>query len=132
MYSYTASGLVAKKRLRVIWPGVITAVLEASYSHDNEGRVTGITYPSTWALGGSGHYDVPVAGQQIHYLYDRLGRLQKMLRWPDNWYLVNNAQYGPAGELTALSYLGVSETRQYNAPGQLTRTTGGGVDLEYV
>jgi len=35
---------VAKKRLRSSGRAVITAVLEASYSHDNEGRVTGITF----------------------------------------------------------------------------------------
>ena len=45
------------------------------------------------------------------------------------WNLtIATAAYGPAGELTSLN----GDTRTYNTLGQLTRISGGGIDLEYV
>ena len=53
--------------------------------------------------------------------------------------VAGGAAYGPAGELTSLSYYGVTETRTYNSLFQLTRITatptGGGqtrMDMQYV
>ena len=45
--------------------------------------------------------------------------------------LVGTVTYGPAGELLSMGGAAVSETRQYNAMGQLTQLNGTGVAIRY-
>ena len=71
--------------------------------------------------------DYLTAGPQYGYQFDAMGRTNGMTGPP--WNLtIATAAYGPAGELTSLN----GDTRTYNTLGQLTRISGGGIDLEYV
>jgi YD repeat-containing protein len=47
MYSYNAGGAKVVKQVQIARSGLSSAVLEADYSFDNEGRTTGIQYPSS-------------------------------------------------------------------------------------
>ncbi len=71
--------------------------------------------------------DPQTAGPQYGYQFDAMGRTSSMTGPPYN-LTIATAAYGPAGELTSLN----GDTRSYNILGQLTRITGGGIDLEYV
>ena len=91
---------------------------ESQYAWDNEGRMTSQSYPAQ---------DPQTAGPQYGYQFDAMGRTSSMTGQP--WNLtIATAAFGPAGELTSLN----GDTRTYNILGQLTRITGGGIDLEYV
>jgi RHS repeat-associated protein len=98
MYSYNQAGRVTAQRLYVAQSRT-TVDVAADYQWDTEGRMTSLTYP--------GQQD-PVVQQ-----YDVMGRLSAVGGV--------TAAYGPAGELTTLSYDGRTETRSYNVLGQLTR-----------
>ena len=50
-----------------------------------------------------------------------MGRLNRLRNDTLGQEVVSSASYGPAGELTAMSYAGVTETRTYNARLQLTQ-----------
>ena len=91
--------------------------IDVGYTYDNEGRVTALAHPD---------------GSNYSYTFDAMGRLSGM-----SGAGTANATYGVAGQLTGLSYLGVTETRVYNDVLQMTRLTaasGGSnvVDMEYV
>ena len=78
----------------------------------------------------------PLNEADYTYSYDTMGRLSGMVNYQTSETVVSGAQFNVAGQMTALSYLGVSETRQYNTRLQLTRITASGyqlpaVDLEY-
>jgi hypothetical protein len=104
MYSYTAAGLRTKKRLRAAKDigapyGVQSADLDGVWTYDNEGRVQTVKYPDTY-------YEEPpataprlAAGALLTYTYNRLGQ-PTQLATSTGGYLVSNAQYGPAGEMT--------------------------------
>jgi RHS repeat-associated protein len=47
MYSYNAGGAKTAKQVQIARTGLSSAVLEADYSFDNEGRTTAIQYPSS-------------------------------------------------------------------------------------
>jgi RHS repeat-associated protein len=110
MYSYTQAGQVAGKRLRVA-QGSVYADLNGSWSYDNEGRVTSVTYPA--ASGGG--------GQTYTYGFDANGRLNTMVSGGTG--IISGATYGPAGELLTMSGT-VSESRSYNSRLQLTSFNG--------
>src|SRR5581483_652420 len=69
-------------------------------------------------------------GTAYQYQYDQMGRLSGMQEnicyWGGTncqWYWQTQvmAAYGPANEMTSLSYYGTNETRTYNNLLQLTR-----------
>ena len=116
MYDYNQPGRTMTRRLRVNTTSGPTD-LDAAYTWDNEGRMSQQTYP-----GG---------GVSNQYQYDVMGRLGGT-----TGSLAATATYGPAGELTNLSYNGFGEARTYNNLGQLTRiqTTGpfASMDMQYI
>ncbi len=139
MYSYNQAGRVTKQRLRLDHDGqVVLMDLDASYTWDNEGRMTSLTYPRS----GMGYGPPP----QYTYQYDAMGRLSGMQEMPclypdgdhcdgySTWGgTVATAAYGVAGQITGLTYDGYTETRTYNSLLQLTRmTVPGMMDMEYV
>ena len=82
--------------------------------------MTARTYPSLPANQGA----------NLTYQYDLMGRLSGL---SVNGTSQATAAYGPASELTNLTYFGYSETRTYNSLLQLTRQTVAGVfDTEYI
>jgi YD repeat-containing protein len=118
-YSYSQPGRVIKRKLRL--PDQVNSQpveLESQYAWDNEGRMTSQSYPAQ---------DAQTAGPQYGYQFDAMGRTSSMTGPPYN-LTIATAAFGPAGELTSLN----GDTRTYNILGQLTRITGGGIDLEYV
>ena len=120
MVSYTGGGRVTGQRMRLN-RGNNNADLNAAYSWDNEGKLTGFTYPN--------------GGTSFTYGYDTLARPvtltdASMQQW------VNGVTWSAADELTAMSQWNGSaywaHTQQFNALGQLTRRTVGSVlDVEY-
>jgi hypothetical protein len=98
--------------------------LEASWTHDSEGRMVSVTYPN--------------GGKTYTYSFDALGRPIKLT---DNsavdW--AKDVLYNAAGLMTQIKYTTdgtggsyYTETRQFNALNQLTRLTAPGViDHEY-
>ncbi len=131
MYSYSQAGAVLKKRLSIMRNvnpyGNLTINLDASYTYDNEGRVTATQYPSSW--NGSSW----VAGPNLSNTYDSMGHLQKLTDVPSQTDIISSATYAPAGQL--LTMTGVngapSETRTYNSIGQLTQLQSGGLNIQY-
>jgi YD repeat-containing protein len=132
MFSYDRVGHVTGKRLRVTkakpyfsngqYP-TQTAVgdLNLSYSYNNEGKGAGITYP-TDAYGNT---------PSFYYSFDGMMRLAGM-NDQGNAAVVSGVQYGPANELTSITYNGVgTETRQYNSMLQLTSISGMGQNVTY-
>ncbi len=118
-YSYSQPGRVIKRKLRL--PDQVNSQpvdFESQYAWDNEGRMTSQSYPLQ---------DPQTAGPQYGYQFDAMGRTSSMTGPPYN-LTIATAAFGPAGELTSLN----GDTRTYNILGQLTRITGGGIDLEYV
>ncbi len=125
MFSYTQAGQVAGKRLRVgVTCSVVTAVgdLNLAYSYNNEGKVTGVTYPT------DSNNNTPT----FSYTYDSMMRLSSMT---DNSNyaqpVVNSIQYNAASQLTAINYYGATETRAYNNLMQLTNITATGLNVTY-
>ena len=122
MYTYTVGGRALKKRMRLNAGGADTDV-ESSYGYDNEGRMSGITYPESTSYG---------------YGFDGMRRPVSMTQGGQTTVeLVKDVAYGPAGEMTQLKqWTGqytnyYTETRTYNARLQMTRMTSGAVDMEY-
>ncbi len=118
MYSYTPAGRPTKKKLRLAYYQA-TGELEDARTYDDEGRVASVTYPG---------------GSPYTYGYDSMGRPNRLSQGATD--LVTGVTYGPAGELTAMTWgplaTPFSETRTYNPRLHLTRlTVPGQVDLEY-
>jgi RHS repeat-associated protein len=123
VYTYNAAGRTSTKTFN--YAG---RTLSASWTYDNEGKLLTQTYPSR-----ASH---PGTNRTVDFTYDAMARLQRVRSswdWNINTYqdVAANAVYNTQGALTSLSILGSTETRQYNALGQLTRITGLGIDLEY-
>ena len=97
--------------------------LNASWSHDYEGRVTSVTYPLVMA--GLGQTYGTAGGQTYNYGYDANGRLNTMQdpNDPYHGWIIGGAAYGPAGELLTMSGV-VNEGRSYNSRLQLTGMNG--------
>src|ERR1017187_9957814 len=126
-YSYTPSGHVNKQRMH-LGTGSTSVDMDATYEWNIEGRMTS-TVPPGGGIGGG-------TPNKYLYFYDPMGRLNSMTETscltqtvtynacsPNNGTTVATAAYGPAGETTALTYDGFSETRTYNSLLQLTRQT---------
>jgi RHS repeat-associated protein len=78
----------------------------------------------------------PGTNRTVDFSYDAMARLQSVRSgwdWNINTYqdVAGSAVYNRQGALTSLSILGSTETRQYNALGQLTRIQGLGLNIEY-
>ena len=117
VYKYNAAGRVTGRKMQVDRGGGYWYDIDVGYTWDNEGRVTALAHPD---------------GSNYSYTFDAMGRLSGMSGGG-----TASATYGVAGQLTGLSYLGVTETRVYNDVLQMTRLTaasGGSnvVDMEYV
>ena len=141
-YTYTpyfsaGAGLPAGKRLQISptlgWTdqngqhySTVTTNLDASFSYNNEGKITFMTYPTS-VNGGTPTYT---------YSYDGGGRLSGMSDGSSST-LVNPVTYGPSNELTNISYRTnagagfTTETRGYNNLVQLTSLTTSGLSAAY-
>ncbi len=113
-YSYTPGGLVNAKS----GPGILT------YTYDGEGKVTSYSTPS-WGT--------------YNYSFDLMDRPIGLTDlYSTQW--MQGVQYGPSDQITqrtrrwfnGSTYVNMTETRQYNNLGQVTRITLPGVlDQEY-
>jgi RHS repeat-associated protein len=129
-YSYNQAGRVTGQRLISFnAQNQVLGDIQASYTWDNQGRMTGLTYP--WdalpADGGS-----PQNSPSLSYTYDATGRLTGMsgVNFPGYSEPISaSGAYNSAGQLTSLSWgpgvnaIMFSETRTYNSLHQLTRET---------
>jgi RHS repeat-associated protein len=119
MFSYSAAAGVIGKRLHIIRSGGYAGDLWASWTYDNEGHVTGVTYPQ-WQNGNS-----VAPGSNYTYGFDNMGRLNTMTdALNNNNAMVTGVTYGAANEMQQLSvgyYSSVNyEARTYNSMFQLT------------
>ena len=132
MYTYATSGAPVGKQLQVArtleWASYSewvpeSVTLSATFSYDNEGRMTGETYPT----------DNSGTTANLSYTFDSMGRLNTMTDNIASKTLITGASYGPANELLSVtggSYggawaYGVGETRTYNSLKQLTEIVSG-------
>ena len=103
-YSYTAGGLVTRKRLTVTEnvapPGntnLKSVDLDTAQTYDNEGKVLTVKYPDTKGFDIDNQY-VTLPGATYTYTYDGMGRpitLADDRTTPVNW--VNNCSMGRPG-----------------------------------
>jgi RHS repeat-associated protein len=137
MYSYSQAGLPAAKRLQVnqlvayddvnnhLQHQTVTVNLDSTYTYNDEGQVTAMTYPST-----IGVLNVVTAGASYNYSYDSMNRLSGMTSGSTT--VVSGVSYDQANRLLGMTFNGKSETRGYNVLGQLTNLyNSGGVNLTY-
>ena len=121
LYSYNTAGRVTAQRMRLTNGNTVD--LTASYTWDNQGRMTSMGYP-----GSANRY----AGQDVYtYQYDAMGRLCGMTTPmcdsgqdpPGCVYTqtVATATYNSIGQMSALSYDNFTENRSYNSLLQLSR-----------
>ncbi len=139
-YTYSAMGRVASKTVKVtrLVGGVEkTADLTVQYAYNNWGALAQTTYPTTYTPGGAA-----VPGYLYNYSYDTMGRpsgtTYQVNGAASPQTLVDQVQYNVSGQLTQMRWFNLTgggsqtETRQYNALGQMTRlTVPGQLDLEY-
>ena len=123
MFGYTQAGQANKKRLQVaentpVGNGYtnVSVNLDASYTYDNEGKMTSVTYPATYG------YQSSTPGPTYTYSFDSMSRLLSMTDQNNNT-IASNAQYNAASQLLSLSYAGTTETRTYNSMLQVTNIT---------
>jgi len=126
LYSYHPAGGRIAKRLSYTYSvaqSQATQNLDAFWSYNTAGQVTGVKYPDTTILDSFANPQ-PVTGDTFTYNYDPMGRPKDLTIAPGDgsipYQAAQGATYGPAGELTSLSYLGIYEGRSYNARMQLT------------
>jgi hypothetical protein len=83
MYSYSQAGRVTTQRMRATFGALPPVDFDAAYTWDNEGRMTGVTYPDNQLPGPNGG----VYGPKYAYQYDdsALGRLTGMTEWLSIW-----------------------------------------------
>ena len=108
MYSYDPAGGMLKKKLTLAKAQNNPGSLEATWTYDDEGKMTSIKYPNSLSL----------TGTTYTYTFDSMGRPLSLSDGTTN--IASGATYGPAGEMTALSYSGIAESRSYNDQKQLT------------
>ena len=104
MYQYTAAGLMLGKRLwaetsAATGQPVSTDTLQASYTFDNEGRMTGQQYPGAQPVGGGA--DVP--GETFAYGYDAMGRPATMTSGGGATSWISGVTYNHLGMPTAIT-----------------------------
>ena len=125
MYSYIGptspgAGLPAAKRLqvnqKVSWlvSGILqqatrTDNLDSTYTYNNEGKVTAMTYPTTTPYYTSG---VPnnVTGASYNYSYDSMYRLAGMTT-SGSTTVVSGVSYNAANQMLTMNYSSLSESR---------------------
>jgi RHS repeat-associated protein len=127
-YTHNAAGRTATKVLAYKVSALNTKQLAASWTYDNEGKLLTQSYPA--------RANQPGTNRTVDFSYDAIARLQRVRSswdWNINTYqdVAGSAVYNHQGALTSLSILGSTETRQYNALGQLTRIQGLGLNIEY-
>jgi len=135
-YNYNAAGRVIEKKLALTkTSGSLsgTGMLVAGWTYNNEGQVTSVSYPA--------HFEgTMTSARVVNHGFDALARLTsvdtKLATVADpspSWQsVISNAQFNAFGALTTLNHLGLTETRQYNTLGQMTRMTKGSlIDVEY-
>ena len=108
---------------------VASDFLESSYTFDNEGRMTGQTYPAAHPL-----LDLAeTAGVSYTYGFDAMGRPKTMTQGGATT-LISDVAYNAASQPTTIA-AGASwvtaEARAYNVLGQLTSLTSGFTRFEY-
>ncbi|MBI4910107.1 MAG: hypothetical protein HY820_41200 [Acidobacteria bacterium] len=125
-YNYTPSGRLSSKyaylmKYDELGNLVSTPPVNGNYWWDNEGKMT-----TSWVqLNGS-------TINSYNYDYDAMGRMDRMYDNMSYSYVVGGTSYNTASQVTSISHGGLSESRQYNALGQMTRlTVAGQFDLEY-
>ena len=135
-YNYSSAGRITQKTLAFTRGanGVVGgASLTASWTYNNEGQAVTTTYPSH-------HEGAFVAAREVRNTYDSMARLNVLetklgtvnQQAPGWQSVVSNVQFNAFGAVTSLNHLGLSESRTYNALGQMTRMTKGSlIDLEY-
>jgi hypothetical protein len=134
MYGYTQAGLTSGKRLQVqesfTWyknnnpeQSTQNLNLDAAYTYDLEGKVTSLTYPTTFSYSQTGQL-ITTPGPKYTYSFDSMDRPTGLTDQSNNTD-VSNVTYNAANQLLGLSYFGISETRQYNNLNQMTNLTVG-------
>ena len=121
MFSYTAYGAVAGKRLRVTKTNPYgtnqtqTAVgdLNMSYAYNAEGKLASVVYPTDAGTNTTPGYN---------YSYDPMMRPNGMTD-QNSASVVSGVVYGAANEMQSMTYDGGTETRTYNTMFQLTNIT---------
>ncbi len=91
----------------------LSFALSATFSYDNEGRITGETYPT----------DNNGTTANLSYTFDSMGRLNTMTDNVLGHTIIAGASYGPANELTGITGAASGwsgETLTYNSLKQLT------------
>ena len=117
VYTYNRAGRVTGRKMQVP-TGAGWFDMDQAYTYDNEGRVTQMTHPD---------------GSAYTYGFDSMGRTNNMKQGQT---AIADANYGVAGQITSMQYLGVVESRSYNDVLQMTRLTANDgtsnvVDMEY-
>src|SRR5271165_6872857 len=115
-YTYTQPGSVASKQLSIAQSGYSGLSLTGSWTYNNEGKMTSVTYPSV--SNHSGTYTTS---------YDGLARPSTLVDNSSNTW-ANGVSYGPSNELLSIN----SESRTYNSLLQLTLITAPGFSQQYV
>jgi len=111
-----------------------TLNLDSTYTYNNEGKVTAMTYPTTtnnsFLNGGpSGIGTYP--GASYNYSYDNMYRLFGMTT-SGGATVVSGIGYNAANQLLGVTFNGIGEARGYNVLGQLTSLyDSNGVNLTY-
>jgi RHS repeat-associated protein len=143
MYSYTPAGspgggLPSIKLLQVNQNvsyagqyGTATANIESSYTYNNQGEITSISYPDTETPFLVTEDESPyVAGPVYNYSYDSMYRLSGMTDSNNNT-IVSNVSYNAANQLLTINYPAANEVRGYNVLNQLTSLSAGSENLTY-
>jgi RHS repeat-associated protein len=112
-YSYHAAGAVTQKTL--LMPNISGGSVAATYSYDNEGRVSSLVYPGSSPI-------------TLTYVLDSMGRPYSVTGGATT---VSSATYGPSNEMLTLATGAFSETRTYNANVQLVTLASGGYSFQY-
>jgi YD repeat-containing protein len=131
MYTYPSGGAPAPTGKQLVTTRTLNSgygwfpysvTLAATFSYDNEGRLTGESYPT----------DSSSTTANVSYTFDSMGRLNTMTDNVASVSMISGATYGPANELLSLSssipyYCGGfgGETRTYNSLKQVTNISSG-------
>ena len=89
-YDYNQGGRVAGNQLQIVSGGSVIFNLQATYTWDNEGRMTNMTYPS---------------GTSLNYTYDPVSRLTQIASASSGIVSVT-AAYNGESQLSTLNYGG--------------------------